>query len=87
MGSSSQKSSQFSKNHQIEARGAHAEDQKHGPWVEIWEQCEQCGGNGIEPQAHVGLREACLAGCSSGKLRKLITVKEFHELLHALKER
>lgn len=60
--------------------------QKPGPWVEIWEQCEHCGGTGIELQTHVGLREACHAGCSDGKLRKLITVKEFHDLLHGSKE-
>ena len=41
-----------------------AADQKPGPWVEIWEQCEHCGGTGIEPQTHVGLRESCHAGCT-----------------------
>jgi hypothetical protein len=63
-----------------------AEDNKPGPWVEIWEQCEHYGGSGIEAQTHVGLREACNAGCNRGKLRKLITVNEFHDLLHASKE-
>ena len=63
-----------------------AKDLKPGPWVEIWEQCEHCGGTGVEPQTHIGMREACIARCTSGKARKLITVKEFHDLLHASKE-
>ena len=58
-------------------------DQTPGPWVEIWEQCEHCGGTGVEPQTHPGMREACTAGCNRGKSRKLVTVKEFHDLLHA----
>jgi hypothetical protein len=62
-----------------------AANQKPGPWVEIWEQCEHCGGAGVEPQTQPGMREACTAWCSGGKSRKLITVNEFHELLHASK--
>jgi hypothetical protein len=85
-GSSSQKSSQFFRTHQVEGGARVAGDQKPGPWVEIWDQCDRCGGSGIEPQEHVGLREACRAGCTGGLLRKLVTVKEFHELLHASKE-
>jgi hypothetical protein len=63
-----------------------AEDQKPGPWVEIWEQCEHCNGTGIEPETFHGLREGCTARCNNGKSRKLFTFEEFHDLLHVSKE-
>ena len=57
-------------------------ERRLGPWVEIWELCERCDGTGIEPQTHIGMREACTAGCAGGKKRKMITLAEFRDLVH-----
>jgi len=72
--------------HQITERARHGGRQETRTWVEIWEQREHCGCTGVESQTHLGMREVCVARCSSGNARKLITVKEFHELLESSKE-
>lgn len=56
-------------------------ERKPGPWVEIWELREHCDGTGIEPQTHIGMREASTARCRSGKATKLVAFAELNRLL------
>ena len=58
-----------------------------GPWIEIWEECDQCDGTGIYPKAGgqriMPARSAIkYQGPRKGKIRKMITFPEFHDIMH-----
>lgn len=58
-----------------------------GPWIEIWEECDQCDGTGIYPKAGGQKDNACpkchqYEGPRKGKIRKMITFPEFHDIMH-----
>ena len=55
----------------------------NGPWIEIWELCEVCNGTGRNPKADSACPKCGQAeGERKGKVKKMITFPEFHDIMH-----
>ena len=55
----------------------------NGPWIEIWEVCRVCNGTGHDPKANSVCKNCGgVDGERKGKVKKMITFPEFHDIMH-----